>query len=93
MMIVPHVPEVSMRLDAFANTLAPALAELRSMGFGVTKQDDASYLAERRDLTLCADDVLQLLALAILGERRGDAACHPTDTEVQDLLSLEQGVT
>jgi hypothetical protein len=82
-----------MRLDAFANTLAPALAELRSMGFGVKKQDDASYRAERQDLTLCADDVLQLLALAILGECRGGAACHPTDAEVQDLLSLEQGET
>jgi hypothetical protein len=63
------------------------------MGFVVRKQDDGSYLAERHDLTLCADDVLQLLALAILAERRGSAACHPTDAEVQDLLSLEQGET
>ena len=85
------MPVVSMRLDAFANTLAPALAELRSMGFAVKRQGDASYMAERGDLRLCGEDVLQLLALAILSERRGGAACHPTDAEVQDLLSLEQG--
>jgi len=28
---------------------------------------------------LRADDILQLLALAILNERRGNAACRPTD--------------
>jgi hypothetical protein len=71
--LVLHVPVVSMRLDAFANTLAPALAELHSMGFAVKRQDDASYVAERRDLRLCGEDVLQLLALAILSERRGSA--------------------
>ena len=82
-----------MRLDAAANTLAPALAELRKIGFTVRSQDGAgySYLAERRDVVLWADDVLQLLALAILYERRGDAACRPTDAEVQDLLRLEEG--
>jgi hypothetical protein len=84
---------VSMKLEAFANTLAAALSELRSMGFSVTKQNGSSYVAEGQGLTLCGDDVLQLLALAILSERRGGAACHPTDVEVQNLVSLEQSKT
>jgi hypothetical protein len=83
-----------MRLHAAANTLAPALAELHSMGFTVKKRDDADgdhdYVAERRDIILSADDVLQLLALAILNDRRGEAACHPTDEEVDNLMRLEQ---
>jgi hypothetical protein len=83
-----------MRLDASANTLAPAFAELHSMGFAVKRRDDVShgYVAERRDAVLRADDVLQLLALATLKERRGEAACCPTDAEVRSLLRLEQGV-
>ena len=81
-----------MRLDAAANTFAPALAELQGMGYAVRHQDDPGYcyVAERRDVLLHADDVLQLLALAILNKRRGDAACRPTDAEMQDLLRLEQ---
>jgi hypothetical protein len=80
-----------MRLDAAANTLAPALAELHGMGFAVRYHDDRGYryVAERRDVILQAEDLLQLLALAILSERRGDAACRPTDAEVQSLLRLE----
>ncbi len=83
-----------MRLDAAANTLAPALAELHSMGFAVRHQDGAgySYVAERQGVILRADDVLQLLGLAILRERRGDAACDPTDDEVEGLLRLEQHI-
>jgi hypothetical protein len=83
-----------MKLDASANTLPPALAELRSMGFAVRKEDSASfgYLAECRDVVLRADDVLQLLGLAVLTVRRGDAACRPTAAEVESLLKLEQGV-
>lgn len=80
-----------MRLHTAANTLAPALAELHSMGFAVRHEDGAGYhyVAERQGVVLGADDVLQLLGLAILQERRGDAACRPTDAEVEDLLRLE----
>jgi len=80
----------SVRLDAAANTLAPALAELRHMGFTVRKQGDSGYLAERPGLVLGGDDVLQLLALAVLSERRGDAACRASDAEIENLLALEK---
>jgi hypothetical protein len=37
-----------------------------------------------------AEDVLYLLALAVLNERRGEATAYPTDVEVANLLALEK---
>jgi hypothetical protein len=35
-----------------------------------------------------AEDVLYLLALAVLNERRGEVTPYPTDAEVANLLTL-----
>jgi hypothetical protein len=71
------------------NTLATALAELQGMGFHVMNLGNGYYTAERSDLCMIAADVLHLLALAVLNERRGEAACHPTDAEVANVLALD----
>ena len=76
-------------LVAAANTFAPALAELQGMGFRVMNLGNGNYTAERSEVLLIAEDVLYLLALAVLNERRGDAACHPTDAEVAAVLALD----
>jgi hypothetical protein len=85
-----------MHLAAAGNTLAPALAELRRVGYAVSRLDGAggttNYRATRASDVLTGDDVLQLLALATLLERRGDAACVPTDAEIADVLRLDGAV-
>jgi len=82
-----------MQVMALANTLAPAHAELRKLGFSVTRQPALGSLrsilrAERPGLVLEADDTLQLLGLATLVERRGEK-WRPTDCEVDAFLGLE----
>lgn len=79
-------------LAAAANTLAPALACLRDLGYVVTRIEsnsgDVTYQAENDACSLLGDDVLQLLALPTLLEQRG-TSWQPTDAEVAELLTLE----
>jgi hypothetical protein len=72
------------------NTMAPALAELRELGFVVSQGPDDSLLlqAENGQYRLLAEDMLQLLGLASLAIRRGEKWA-PTDAEVAALLTLE----
>ena len=65
---------------------------VRSLGFHVRPLGRGIYAAERPDVLLIAEDVLYLLGLAILDDRRGEA-CRPTDAEVADLLALDAGAT
>ena len=75
-------------IHAAANTLAAALAELSANGYRVNRLP-AGYQATRDDITLLGDDVLALLALAVLHERRGTALTAPHDSEIDALLRLE----
>jgi hypothetical protein len=80
-------------LVAAGNTLAPALSELRKLGFSVsrvsTSEPGAFQLrAESESLILVAGDTVQLLGLAAVAERRGPS-WTPTDAEVDALLELE----
>jgi hypothetical protein len=74
------------------NTLAPALAILRKLGFAVTWPAPGSgsdfIRAEKGDLVLYAEDPVTLLGLLRVYEERGPN-WHPTDAEVQSLLDLE----
>ena len=84
-----------LHIVAAGNTLAPALAELVSLGFFVSRivvpgPSEPFLRADKLDLVLDASDPLELLGLAILAERRG-AAWAPSDNEVDALLKL-QGV-
>jgi hypothetical protein len=74
------------QLAAASNTLAPALAVLRRMGYVVSRNGDV-YRADSETRRLLADDLLQLLGLAALLDERG-AAWRPTDEEVDALLRL-----
>jgi hypothetical protein len=85
-----------LRIVAAGNTLAPALAELRKLGFSVLRlvgssSGDSRFRAEKAGLVLDADDILQLLGLATLAERRG-ADWKPSNSEVADLLALQGAV-
>lgn len=77
-------------IAAAANTLAPALRVLRDMGYEVSRvaAGDPALVATKRDVRLIGDDTLELLALAVIAERRGNA-WHATDEDVDALLSLE----
>ena len=70
----------AIHLTAAGNTLAPALAELKRMGFTISLTGGAgakrTYRAERASATLVGNDVLQLLALATLLERRGPCSSN-----------------
>jgi hypothetical protein len=84
-----------LHIVAAGNTLAPALAELVSLGFSVSRivvsgPSEPFLRAEKLGLVLDASDPLELLGLATLAERRG-AAWVPSDDEVDALLKL-QGV-
>lgn len=76
------------------NTLASALAALKSAGYTVTvaarANDGSVHLlqAENAGCRLLAEDPLLLLGLAKLAEARG-SSWAPTDSEVQQLLSLD----
>ncbi len=76
-------------IAAAGNTLAPALAVIRGMGYQVTLEagGDALYVAERGICALKAEDPLTLLGLVKLYEVRG-RNWKPTDAEVSALLAL-----
>lgn len=79
-------------ITAAANTLAPALAALRAIGFSVSRDADGLrlYRAESLQCSLSAEDPLILLGLAKLYEIRG-RSWQPTDAEIAALLSMEGG--
>jgi hypothetical protein len=65
-----------LHIVAAGNTLAPALAELGSLGFSVSRivvsgSSEPFLRAEKLGLMLYASDPLELLGLAMLAERRG----------------------
>jgi len=72
------------------NTIAPALAVLRELGFVVSQGPDDSLLlqAENGKFRLLAEDMLQLLGLASIAIHRGEKWA-PTDSEIAALLKLE----
>jgi hypothetical protein len=72
------------------NTLAPALAVLKNLGFIVSRQKDgmAALQAENDQFSLTAEDPLQLLGLACLALHRG-VSWRPTDAEINELLRLD----
>lgn len=78
-------------LSAAGNTLAPALAVARSLGYKVTREPTGlrRYKAVNSLCELFADDPLQLLGLIQIFESRG-ASWHPSDAEVSALLELEE---
>jgi hypothetical protein len=81
-----------LHIVAAGNTLAPALAELVSLGFSVSRvvisAPGESFLrAEKSGVVLDAGDPLELLGLAMLAERRG-AEWAPSDVRVDALLKL-----
>lgn len=79
-------------LAAAGNTLAPALTVLRKLGYTVTREASGQRLfrAENANCLLLADDPLLLLELVKLYEIRGEQ-WRPTDSEVDDFLSMDGG--
>jgi hypothetical protein len=67
-----------MTFGVAGNVFAPALAELRAMGFRVSLGSKVAgactYRAEGPAAVVTAPDTLQLLALAVLASRRGTNA-------------------
>jgi hypothetical protein len=76
-------------LAAAGNTLAPALAVLRELGYAVSRHESEERLlrAENQTCVFLADDPLLLLGLVKLYEVRGEK-WRPSDAEVDDLLGL-----
>lgn len=70
--------------------MAPALAEVRALGYEVSREIDADglYVAVGQNCRLVADDPLALLGLLKLYELRG-SNWAPTDAEVAALLAME----
>lgn len=70
--------------------MAPALAEVRALGYEVSREIDAGglYVAVGRNCRFVADDPLALLGLLKLYELRG-SNWAPTDAEVTALLAME----
>lgn len=81
-----------MQLVAAGNTLAPALGILRALGYKVSRDRSAKrlYRAENETCIFTADDLLALLGLVKIYEVRG-IDWQPNDTEVQDIVLLENG--
>ncbi len=77
-------------ISAAGNTLAPALAVVRALGYEVTREPAGlrRYKAVNSRCELFAEDPLQLLGLIQLFESRG-ASWQPSDAEVSELLVLE----
>ncbi|MGS5084981.1 hypothetical protein ACVC7V_00575 [Hydrogenophaga sp. A37] len=75
---------------AAGNTMAPSLAEVRALGYEVSRGTDCggAYVAEGLNCRLVADDPLALLGLVKLFELRG-RNWQPTDDEVSAFLVLE----
>lgn len=79
-------------LAAAGNTLSPALAVLRELGYTVTREASGERLfrAKNANCLLLAEDPLRLLGLVKLYEIRGEQ-WRPTDSEVDDFLSMDGG--
>lgn len=73
------------------NARAAALAGLNALGFKVPVTSDGATLeATNSQLRLIAEDPLGLLGLVKLDEIRGEN-WHPSDSEVDALLHLDEG--
>jgi len=77
-------------ITAAGNTLAPALASLKALGYQVSRDPAGQrlYRADNAECSLAAEDPLSLLGLVKLYEVRG-ADWHPTDAEVSAFLGME----
>lgn len=77
-------------ISAAGNTLAPALAVARSLGYEVSRELTGllRYKAVNSRCELLAEDPLLLLGLIQLFESRG-ASWHPNDDEVAAFLAME----
>ena len=77
-------------ISAAGNTLAPALAVARALGYEVTREPAGlrRYKAVNSRCELFAEDPLQILGLIQLFESRG-TSWHPSDAEVSAFLVLE----
>lgn len=77
-------------ISSAGNTMAPALAVLRDLGFDVTRVpgDPALLQADNEHCHLVAEDPLLLLGLATLFAHRGPIWA-PSDEEVAAYLSLD----
>jgi len=77
-------------ISAAGNTLAPALAVLRGMGYDVKRESGNGgwYAATSSRCSLRAEDPLALLGLAKLYEERG-SKWQPSDKEVSAFLALD----
>ncbi|WP_170860495.1 hypothetical protein [Duganella sp. CF458] len=78
-------------VSAAGNTLAPALAVARALGYEVTRELTGlrRYKAVNPRCELFAEDPLLLLGLIQLFESRG-AFWHPSDAEISAFLALEE---
>ena len=72
------------------NTLASALAILRTKGYVVAPEQPNLLRAAKGSITLVGEDPLILLGLSSIAETRG-VNWHPTEGEVAALLALEGG--
>ena len=85
--------QTTIHIVAAGNTLAPALSELITLGFSVSRlpapaQGEPIFRAVKGGVILEAPDTVALLGLAVLAERRG-AKWEPNDAEVAALINLE----
>jgi len=85
------IMQVRTTLTSAGNTLAPALASLKALGYEVSRDTSGQrlYRAENAVCSLSAEDPLLLLGLAKLYEVRGEN-WHPTDSEVSAFLGMEE---
>lgn len=77
-------------ISAAGNTMAPALASLRELGYVVSRVGGGSplYRAENALCSFTAEDPLLLLGLVKLYELRGES-WQASDAELEALLALE----
>lgn len=77
-------------ISAAGNTMAPALASLRALGYVVSRVVGESplYRAENALCSFTAEDPLLLLGLVKLYELRGKS-WQASDAELEALLALE----
>lgn len=78
-------------ITAAGNTLAPALASLKALGYEVSRDVGGLrlYRAESAVCSLSAEDPLLLLGLATLFDLRGEN-WQPTNAEVDAFVDMEE---
>jgi len=85
------VTDARFTVAAAGNTMAPALAVLKGLGYDVSRHISSNgteeFHAHGLQAHLVAEDILQLLGLAALVRERG-AQWLPSDPEVEALLRL-----